>query len=141
MRDRFLIDECLSGELIATAKARGYEADYVPHIGKGGWQDWNLIPFAVANDYIVVTLNRRDFLKQHANLDVHPGLVILIPQAPSDKRPHQAALFERALDTFATMNDDLVNKVMEVLHDGSVHVRDWNADEHDIGHIGNPKWR
>ncbi len=140
MRDRFLIDECLSGDLVASAKARGYEADYVPHIGKGGWQDWNLVPFAVENDYIVVTLNRRDFLKQHAALDVHPGLVILIPQAPRDKRSHQTDLFERALEAFAAMNDDLVNKVMEVLEDGSVRIRDWNADEHDIGHINNPKW-
>jgi hypothetical protein len=32
--DRFLIDECLSADLVATAKARGYDADYVPHIGK-----------------------------------------------------------------------------------------------------------
>jgi hypothetical protein len=38
------------------------------------------------------------------------------------------------------MNDDLVNKVMEVLADGSVHVREWNAGEHDIGHIGKPNW-
>lgn len=39
--DRFLIDECLSGELVAAAKARGYAAAYVPHLGKAGWQDWN----------------------------------------------------------------------------------------------------
>lgn len=140
MKDRFLIDECLSGDLVATAKARGYEADYVPHIGKGGWQDWNLVPFAVDNDYIVVTLNRRDFLKQHASLGIHPGLVILMPQAPMDKRLHQAELFEKALEAFVAMNDNLVNKVMEVLEDGSVHIREWNADEHDIGHINNPEW-
>ena len=58
MKDRFLIDECLSGSLVAAAKARGYHAEYVPFIGKGGWQDWNLIPYAIANDYIAVTMNR-----------------------------------------------------------------------------------
>ncbi len=124
-------------DLVASAKARGYEADYVPHIGKGGWQDWNLVPFAVENDYIVVTLNRRDFLKQHASLEIHPGLVILMPQAPNDRRIHQANLFEKALEVLSAMNDDLVNKIMEVLEDGSVHIREWNADAHDIGHIGN----
>ena len=98
-----------------------------PRIGKGGWQDWNLVPFAVENDYIVVTLNRRDFLKQHANLEIHPGLVILMPQAPMDKRLYQAELFEKALEAFVAMNDDLVNKVMEVLEDGSVHVRGWRC--------------
>ena len=38
------------------------------------------------------------------------------------------------------MSDDLTNKVMEVLDDGSVHVRGWDAEEHDVGHIGNPRW-
>jgi hypothetical protein len=46
---RFLIDECLSAALVAVAKARGFEADHVTHIGKTGWQDWNLVPYAVAN--------------------------------------------------------------------------------------------
>jgi hypothetical protein len=30
---------------------------------------------------------------------------------------------------------------MEVLDDGSIHVRGWDSGEHDIGHINNPKWR
>jgi hypothetical protein len=29
---------------------------------------------------------------------------------------------------------------MEVLEDGRVRIREWSADEHDIGHISNPKW-
>jgi len=62
--NRFLIDERLNADLVAIAKAGGYDAEYVPHIGKAGWQDWNLGPFAVDNDYIVVTLNRRDFLRR-----------------------------------------------------------------------------
>lgn len=137
--DRFLIDECLSGELVAAAKARGYDAAYVPHLGKAGWQDWNLVPFAVDNDYIIVTLNRRDFLRLHAGLELHPGLVILIAQAPDNRGPHQAELFAKALDAYAAMNTDLVNKVMEVHADGNVHIRDWNAADHDAGHIDNPK--
>ena len=139
MRNRFLIDECLSGDLVAITKARGYEADYVPHIGKGGWQDWNLVPFAVENDYIIVTLNRRDFLKHYASLEIHPGLVILIARAPNNKRMHQVSLYEKAMDAYAEMKGDLADKVMEVLEDGSVRIRDWNADEHDKGHILHPK--
>jgi predicted nuclease of predicted toxin-antitoxin system len=139
--DRFLIDECLTSDLVAVAKARGYDAAYAPHIGKSGWQDWNLVPFAVDNDYIIVTVNRRDFLKQHAKFDIHPGLVILIPEPRRDTRLKQTALFEKALEAFGAMNQDLTNKVMEVLDDGSVHVRDSEAAEHDIGHINNPKWR
>jgi len=80
LKDRFLIDECLSGALVAVAKAQGYQADYVTHLGKAGWQDWNLVHFAVANDYIIVTNNRKDFLKEYAGLDVHAGLVVLLPK-------------------------------------------------------------
>jgi predicted nuclease of predicted toxin-antitoxin system len=53
--DRFLIDECLSADLVAIAKARGYDASHVSYLGKAGWQDWNLVSHAVDNDYIVVT--------------------------------------------------------------------------------------
>jgi hypothetical protein len=38
------------------------------------------------------------------------------------------------------MEDDVVNKVVEVLADGSVHVRNWSSQEHDLGHIGQPSW-
>lgn len=137
MKDRFLIDECLSSGLVAVAKARGLEADHVAHIGKSGWQDWNLVPFAVANDYIIVTNNRRDFLKEYAKLDVHGGLVILIPLV---KRDEQIALFAKALDLLAERNDDLVNQLVEVLLDGSVHLRRWSSDDHDVSHVNNPKW-
>ena len=88
--------------------------------------------------HIVVTLSRKDFLKQYVKLDIHPGLVILLPEEPNVKRQHQIALFEKALEVFSTLNDDLVNKLIEILEDGSVHVRQWNSEEHDIGHIGQP---
>ena len=119
------------------AKAHGYQADYVTHLGKAGWQDWNLVRFAVANDYIIVTDNRRDFLKQYAKLDLHAGIVILIPKGT---RGQQMRLFEKALDVFSARNDDLVNKLVEVGRDGRVHIRDWNVGEHDVDHIDDPKW-
>lgn len=137
MSDRFLIDECLSGALVGVAKAQGYQADYVTHLGKSGWQDWNLVRFAVANDYIIVTDNRRDFLKEYARLEVHAGLIILLPKGTRDR---QMALFQRALDVYATRNDDLINKLLEVARDGSVHIREWNAGEHESGHIDGPEW-
>lgn len=136
MTERFLIDECLSAALVAIAKAHGYHADYVPHLGKAGWQNWNLVRFAVVNDYVVVTNDRRDFLREYAKLEVHAGLVIILPKGDRDL---QVSLFQKALDVFAARNDDLVNKLVEVARDGSVHIRDWNADEHDPGHIRDGK--
>lgn len=135
---KFLIDECLSVGLVAIAKTRGHYADHVSHLGKIGWQDWNLVPFALANDYIVVTNNRADFLKRYAKIGVHSGLVIIVP---SVKRADQARLFEKALDTVLSLHDDLVNRVVEVLIDDSVHVREWTSLDHDPAHISRPKWR
>lgn len=90
-------------------------------MGKTGWQDHNLVPFAVENDYIIVTNNRRDFLKLYMQHGLHGGLIILVPRA--DRR-RMDALFSIALDTLAHLNDDIVNRTIEVLADGSVHVRD-----------------
>jgi predicted nuclease of predicted toxin-antitoxin system len=136
LTERFLIDECLSGALVAVAKAHGYHADYVTHLGKAGWQDWNLVRFAIANDYVIVTNDRRDFLREYAKLDVHAGLVIILPKGDRDL---QVSLFQKALHVFAARNDDLVNKLVEIARDGSVHIRDWNAGEHDSDDIRDAK--
>ncbi|WP_294537311.1 hypothetical protein [uncultured Rhodoblastus sp.] len=50
MTEKIFIDECLTAALVAVAKNRGIIADYGPHIGKQGWQDWNIVPFALEND-------------------------------------------------------------------------------------------
>jgi len=135
--DRFFIDECLSSKLVAVAKARNLDADYGPHIGKAGWQDWNLTRFALENDYIFVTNNRRDFLKEYAAQDIHHGLVVIVPNV---EREDQKRLFGAVLDHIADMNELPVNKLIEVLEDGSVHERDWFVDDFDHDHIDDPTW-
>jgi len=134
---RLLIDECLHPGLVAIAKDRGIVAEFGPHIGKAGWQDHNLVQFAVENDYIIVSNNRRDFLKHYMQLELHGGLIILVPRVD---RARMDRLFNLALDRFSESDVDIVNRVIEVLIDGSVHVRDWNANRHHIGHINNPDW-
>jgi predicted nuclease of predicted toxin-antitoxin system len=119
---KFLIDECLSIGLTATAKARGHQADHVAHLGKSGWQDWNLVTFALETNYTFVTNNRSDFLKRYANVDLHAGLVIIIPNV---KGSEQSALFERALDVVEA-REDITNMVIEVELDGRVTAKDWS---------------
>ena len=36
---RFLIDECLSVDLVTVAGESGYEARHVAHVGRAGWKD------------------------------------------------------------------------------------------------------
>ena len=135
MTKKLFIDECLSAALVAVAKNRGIIADYGPYIGKQGWQDWNIVPFAVENDYIIVTNNRRHFLREYIKLNLHNGLIIIVPNV---EREDQLRLFEIALDA---VSNGLVNKVAEVLIDRTVHIRHWTSQGHDIGHIDHPKWR
>lgn len=134
---RFFIDECLSASLAAVAKGRGLLADYGPYLGMAGWQDWNIARFALENSYIVVTNNRRDFLREYLKHELHEGLIILVPNV---EREPQIALFSRVLDYLTEMNDLPVNKVIEILKDGSIHMREWTADDHDVAHIDSPSW-
>lgn len=92
MSDKFLIDECLSFGLVAVAKDRSFQADYVSYLGKSGWPDWNLVSYALDNDYIFVINNRRDFLREYAKIDLHNGLIIIVPDT---KRAGQQRLFGR----------------------------------------------
>lgn len=122
---------------MAISKSRGLQAEFGPHVGLAGWQDHNLVPLAIERDYIIVTNNRRDFLKLYLQQEVHGGFIIIVPRT---SRARTNELFVLALDHLLEMNEDLVNQVIEVLEDGSVHVREWTADEHDLGHINHPSW-
>jgi predicted nuclease of predicted toxin-antitoxin system len=49
---RFLIDECLSTDLVTVAGESGHEARHVAHVGRAGWKDWNVTRYARDNDLI-----------------------------------------------------------------------------------------
>jgi hypothetical protein len=86
--------------------------------------DWEIAVLAAERDYVVVTNNRRDFVRLHARLEVHNGLIIIVPRV---RRPEQVRLFELALDS-AARQDSLVNMLIEVHADGTVEVRNWAKD-------------
>jgi hypothetical protein len=54
---RFLVDECLSLELVTVAAEAGYEAHHIAHVGKAGWKDWNVVRHARENNFVLVTNN------------------------------------------------------------------------------------
>jgi predicted nuclease of predicted toxin-antitoxin system len=57
---RFLIDECLSVDLVTVAWESGHEARHVAHVGRAGWKDWNVVRYACDGDFILVTNNGSD---------------------------------------------------------------------------------
>ena len=111
---RFLIDECLSVDLVTVAGESSYEARHVAHVGRAGWKDWNVVRYACDGDFILVTNNASDFQQLYAAQPLHAGLVILIPVV---NRVAQRQLFKAALDEFATIGEP-VNRVLEVDLDG-----------------------
>jgi predicted nuclease of predicted toxin-antitoxin system len=76
---RFLIDECLSVDLVSVAHRAGHEAQHVARIGKAGWKDWNVLRCASDGDFVLVTNNASDFRRLYADELLHAGLVIIIP--------------------------------------------------------------
>ena len=106
---RFLVDECLHESLVALAHAAGFDATHVNHLGLSGKPDWVLAERVVQDEFTLVTNNRSDFLQLFGKMDLHPGLVVLVPNVTPAL---QRALFGAALQYSATR--DLVNTVLEV---------------------------
>ena len=131
MTFRLLIDECLSPELVGLAIAGGYvESTCVRNRGWAGTKDWQLIEYAVANDYTLVTHNSVDFRGngpgklggEHAKQPIHAGLICLNSVRAMDL-DRQCDLFKVALRELSMMKD-LVNQALELfeLEDGSIEL-------------------
>jgi predicted nuclease of predicted toxin-antitoxin system len=114
----FLIDECVSPGLASKAKERGHNAFHVTWLQLEGYRDNALSLFALGNDAIMVTNNGVDFRPIYRSMDVHPGLVVIIP---SCNKQRQLALFDLVLDRLEAERD-VVNKLIEVALDGTVTV-------------------
>jgi predicted nuclease of predicted toxin-antitoxin system len=95
---RFLIDECLTIDLISIASQAGHEAQHVAHVGKAGWKDWNVACHAAAGDFVLVTNNASDFRRLYTTQPLHAGLVIIVPNV---NREEQQRLFLGALGELA----------------------------------------
>jgi predicted nuclease of predicted toxin-antitoxin system len=54
---RFLIDECLTIDLVSIARRTGHEAHHLAHVGKAGWKDWNVARHAREGDFVIIIPN------------------------------------------------------------------------------------
>ena len=112
---RFLIDECLHESLVGVAHAAGFDATHVNHLGLSGKPDWALAERISKDEFTFVTNNRADFIHLFGSMELHAGLIVLIPNVvPALQR----ALFAAALRYLA--GRDLVSTVIEVTLEGTV---------------------
>jgi hypothetical protein len=123
--DPILIEECLSPRLVGVAKRRGHDSFHVVRINREGYPDRDLAALIAERNYVFVTNNRRDFLRLYASMEIHNGLIVIVPNAG---RAEQIRLFELALDA-AERQESLVNLLIEVHADRTVEVRNWAMDD------------
>jgi uncharacterized protein with PIN domain len=94
---------------IATEHLRslGHDVLTVQEAGNAGKSDPEVLEFAISTDRVILTQNRRDFVKLHRENPEHSGMVI----CSDDKKFVQLA--ERIHDALST-NDQLNNQIIRV---------------------------
>jgi predicted nuclease of predicted toxin-antitoxin system len=111
---RFLIDECLSPDLVQLAIDAGFECMCIRDRGLLGAKDRELMKFLLQEDFTLVTTNVTDFLTLFRAEQLHAGLVCLNFSRRHSNLEAQRELFQIALQS---LGQDLVNQVLEVAKD------------------------
>lgn len=118
---KLLIDECLSPDLAALAWDAGWHCAHVARIGLRSAQDWQLVQYAVDNDWVIVTNDSAHFKTLVARTAMHPGLVCLNAAHGAMNLDVQKRLFQLALTQLRER--DPVNEVLEISLDANSVVR------------------
>jgi predicted nuclease of predicted toxin-antitoxin system len=109
MRMRFLIDECLHPSLVGAAHAAGFDATHINYLDLGGKPDRLIAERIIKDELVFVTNNGADFIRLLGKVELHPGLIVLVPNV---RATIQRALFKAALEHSAER--DLINTVLEI---------------------------
>jgi predicted nuclease of predicted toxin-antitoxin system len=117
----FLIDECLSPLLAAAAQSHGHLGLHVNWVKLAGKTDRVISAHAISEDWIVVTNNGIDYRALYRAMEVHPGLIIILPSAD---REDQVRLFKAVLELIAG-EQDMINKLIEINSDAEIIVSDF----------------
>jgi len=121
---RFLIDECLSPELLDAAIEAGHtESTCVRNRGWLGLKDHELMRHVIDGDFTLVTCNSKDFRGLandgpgglHRREEIHAGLICLNSTYSMDI-PRQHRLFRAVLDEVAP-REALINLALEIFED------------------------
>ena len=127
---RFLIDECLSPDLVQIAIDREFDAAPVVHRRLQGKPDRTIVEYAVSNRHVLVTNDAKDFIPLVGEEAIHCGLVCLNISDGLASRDTQCRLFEIALNELG--ENEPVNKIIEITLDSDAEVTtnryDWPTE-------------
>jgi predicted nuclease of predicted toxin-antitoxin system len=100
---KFLVDECLTPNLVAMARARGHgESIHVTWLGLRSRKDWSIVRRAIDDGYVLVTNNTTDFMSLLRRQKVHAGLVCINVAHGLMSLDVQMRLFAVALERLGT---------------------------------------
>ena len=112
-RVKFLIDECLSPELVRLAHERGYgDSTHVTWLGLRSRKDWSIVRRAIDAGYVLVTNDTFDFTSLISRESIHPGLVCLDVAPGLMSLEVQRQLFALALEHLR--DTEPINEVLHV---------------------------
>ena len=118
---KFLIDECLSPDLVEIARSRGFgSSTHVVRLGLQSKEDWAIVRRAVEDGYVLVTNNTTDFVSLVDREDIHAGLVCLnVAHGLMDLRA-QKDLFKAVPDELRSKEP--VNEVVDMTADRRITI-------------------
>jgi hypothetical protein len=116
---RFLIDECLSVDLVTTARGIRPRSPTRRACRPRGLEGLECRRYARDGDFILVTNNASDFKQLYAAQPLHAGLIILIPVVSRDA---QRRLFKAAFDELAVVGEPVGPRVRIRLPPAASHV-------------------
>lgn len=124
---KFLIDECLSPNLVALARARGHvDSTHVTWLGLRSRKDWSIVRRAIDDGVVLETNNSVDFTALLQREQVHAGLVCLNVAPGLMSLDVQTRLFALALDR---LTDEPINEVLEITLEANRSLR---IDRYDL---------
>jgi predicted nuclease of predicted toxin-antitoxin system len=110
---KFLVDEGLTPDLVAIARARGHgESTHVTWLGLRSRKDWSIVRRAINDGYVLVTNNTTDFTSLLGREKLHAGLVCLNVAPGLMSLDVQKRLFGLALDRLGDIEP--INEMLEV---------------------------
>lgn len=110
---KFLIDECLSPELVRIARKRGHwESTHVTWLGLRSRKDWAIVRRAIDDGYVLVTNDTTDFRSLLGRQKVHVGLVCINVAPGLMSLDVQRRLFVVALDRLG--DSEPINELLEI---------------------------
>ncbi|MDX2212739.1 MAG: DUF5615 family PIN-like protein [Oculatellaceae cyanobacterium bins.114] len=93
-------DEQFPRLVVKCLRSFGHDVLTVQESGNAGFSDPHVLEFAIANERIVLTLNRRDFKRLHQLQPNHAGIIVCTEDRDSERfatRIHEAIVLEESL--------------------------------------------